>query len=153
MPAAEAQTDAGAVMVADGAALIGTVAFELLEQPFVEMTVMAIETFPDAPGAKVMAFVPAPLTIVPLVTVQLYVAPLVAVTLALPFVDAQIEEGAVIADAGAGLIVTFALPLAEQLVASVTVTLRATTPEAPGLKVMAFVPWPLVIAPLVIVQL
>ena len=58
----------------------------------------------------------------------------------MPVVVAQMDGGAVIAEAGAGLIVTFALPFAEQLVASVTVTLRFTTPEAPGLKVMALVP-------------
>lgn len=149
----EAQTDDGAVVVADGAALIGIVAFELLAQPLGAVTVIESATLPVDPGVKVMAFVPAPPVMLPLLIDQLYDAPAVAVTLALPVDVAQIEAGAVMADAGAGLIVTFALPLAEQLVASVTVTPRVRVPDAPGVKVIALVPWPLVITPFVIVQL
>lgn len=66
-----AQTDAGAVIVADGVALIGTFAFELLEQPLAEMTVIESETLPDGAGEKVMAFVPLPPVMVPLVIDQL----------------------------------------------------------------------------------
>ena len=51
--------------------MIGTVAFELLEQPFVEMTVMARATVPEAAGVKVMADVPLPPVMEPLVIVQL----------------------------------------------------------------------------------
>src|SRR5438270_204054 len=51
-------------MVAVGAALIGTLALELLEQPLVETTVMESDTVPEAAGVKVMAFVPLPPVVV-----------------------------------------------------------------------------------------
>jgi len=66
LAAVDAQTEAGAVMAADGAPVIGSVAVELLLQPADDVTVIASVTLPLAPGVKVIAFVPLPLVMLPL---------------------------------------------------------------------------------------
>ena len=145
----DAHTEAGALIVAVGEGLIGTATLPLFVQPAVDVIVMASATLPDEAAVKVIAFVPAPALIVPLVIVQVYVTPLCDGTLAFADVDEQIDGGAVIVADGVGLIVTLALPVAEQLVVSVTVTARETLPDAPGLNVIDDVPWPLSSVPLV----
>jgi hypothetical protein len=142
----------GPVMTGVGAALIGTVVLEVALQPPLA-TVTLMPTLPDAPAVKVMACVPAPLVMEPFVTVHVYVAPVWSGTLALPGPEAQTEAGAVIVADGAVLIGTFALELLEQPFTEMTVMPRVTLPEAAGEKLMAFVPEPPVIVPLVIDQL
>src|SRR5438045_3421369 len=100
-----------------------------------------------------MALVPAPLVMVPLVIDQLYVAPACAATLAFADALAQTDDGVVIVAVGAALIGTDALELLLQPAEEVTVIASATLPDAPGVKVMAFVPAPPVMVPLVIDQL
>ncbi len=63
------QIDAGALIVATGDALIGTVALVLLLQPFA-VTVTPRTTLPEEPAVKVIAFVPCPPEIEPFVIVQ-----------------------------------------------------------------------------------
>ena len=95
----------------------------------------------------------AEFVIVPLVIDQLYVAPLCAGTLAFADVEAQTEGGAVI-DADGGLLMrTEAVELLPQPAEEVTAIASVTLPEAPGVKMMALVPAPPVIVPLVIDQL
>jgi len=121
--AVEAQTAGGARIDADGAPLIGIETVELLLQPADEVTVIATVTLPLVPGVNVMAFVPVPPVMVPLRIDQLYVAPAVVATLALPVAVEQIDEGAVIADAGSGFAVTLYDDVPLQPLAFVTVTL------------------------------
>jgi hypothetical protein len=123
LPAVEAQTAGGAVIAAVGAPLIGIETLALLLQFADEVTVIATVTLPLLPGVKVMAFVPPPLVIVPFRTDQLYVAPAVAATLALPVAVEQIDGGAVIAEAGSGLTLTVYDVVPLQLLPFVTVTL------------------------------
>jgi hypothetical protein len=137
-------------MVAFGSAFTATVAFALPLQLLLLVTVTPRETEPEL-EVNVMAFVPAPLVIVPLVIVQAYDAPLIAAVDALPVAPAQIAAGAVIAGAGRAFTATVALAVALQLLESVTVTPNDTGPEA-DVNVMAFVPEPPVIVPFVIVQ-
>ena len=81
------------------------------------------ETGPEA-DVNVIALVPAPLVIEPLVIVQAYVAPLIEAVEALPVAPAQIAAGAVTEGAGLLLTVTgVAAEVALQPFASVTVTL------------------------------
>jgi hypothetical protein len=119
----DAQTDAGAVMAADGAPVIGSVTVELLLQPAEEVTVIASVTLPLAAGVKVMAFAPLPPVMLPLRIDQLYVAPAVAETLALPVAVEQIDPGAVIADGGSWFTLTVYDDVPLQAFAFVTVTL------------------------------
>ena len=64
-----AQVAVGPVITGDGAALIGMVALEVaLQPPFA--TVTPSETLPEAAAVKVMALVPAPPVIEPLVMVS-----------------------------------------------------------------------------------
>lgn len=116
------QIAAGAVIVALGTALTLTVAFALPPQLLL-VTVTPSDTGPEA-DVNVIALVPLPLVIVPLVIVQTYVAPAIASVEALPLPPAQIADGAVIA--GAGLLLTVTAVAAEdplQPFASITVTL------------------------------
>ena len=113
----------GAEMADDGAPLIGIETVELLLQPAVDVTVIATVTFPVVPGVKVMAFVPPPPVMVPLRIDQLYVAPAVAATLALPVAVVQIDPGAVIDDGGSGFAVTLYDDVPLQPLPFVTVTL------------------------------
>ena len=109
-------------MVAFGSAFTATVAFAPPLQLLL-VTVTPRDTGPE-PDVNVMAFVPLPLVIVPLVIVQAYDAPLIAAVDALPVALAQIAEGAEIA--GVGLVLTVTLVAAEvalQPFPSVTVTL------------------------------
>ena len=63
----------------------------------------------------------------------------------------QTEAGPVMPTVTAAEIDTDALPV-ELHEPEVTLTPRATLPEAPAVKVMALVPWPAVMVPLVMVQ-
>src|SRR5437763_10436882 len=118
-------------MTGAGTALIGIETLELaLQPPFATVTLTA--TLPEAPAVKVMAFVPAPLVIEPLVTLQLYVAPLCAVTLALADAAAQTDGGAVIVADGAALIGIVAFELLAQPLVAMTVIERTTLPVDPG---------------------
>ena len=130
--------------------MIETFAFALpLHEPFV--TVIASVVLPDAPAVKLMAVVPCPLLIVPLVIVHAYVAPACEATLAFALAFAQTFAGAVIVGVGTALIVIDVLPvpLHEPLV---TVMPRVTLPDAPAVKLIAFVLCPLLIVPFVIVH-
>lgn len=100
------QTDDGAVIVTDGAWLTLTFALPAAVQPLASVMVMLSATEPLPVGANVIAFVPLPLLIVALVALQLYVAPLVAATDALPLPVAQRVAGAEIVAFGSGLTVT-----------------------------------------------
>lgn len=92
----------GAVIVDDGSGLIGTLALPLFGQPLELVTFTASATLPDVPALKVIDGLPWPLTSVPFVTVHEYVAPAVALTLALMFVAlAQTDAGAVTVAFGA----------------------------------------------------
>jgi len=99
-----------------------TLALPLLLQPFaVTLTLSVIG--PVAPAVNVIALVPWPPVIVAFVAVQAYVAPEVAVTLALLFAFAQTLAGAVIVALGGGLTVTVvAADVAVQPEPSVIVT-------------------------------
>jgi hypothetical protein len=70
LPAAPTHRAAGAVMVADGAALIVTLAEALAPHPAPLSTVIPRETLPEGPGMKAMLRVPAPEVMLPLVIVQ-----------------------------------------------------------------------------------
>ena len=85
-------------------------------------------------------------------SVQANVTPDCGGTLAVTVLFAQVVAGAEIVAIGAGLMATVALPLPLQLLAFVTVTESVTLPELPAVKVMALVPWPVVMPPLAIVQ-
>src|SRR5947208_551336 len=98
-----AQVVDGPVIDGAGTALIGMVTLEALLQPPFETVTFSV-TLPEAPAVKEIAFVPAPPLIVPLVMLQLYVAPPCAGTLALAAADAQTDAGAVIAADGATVI-------------------------------------------------
>ena len=145
-----AQTLTGAEIVAAAAVLIETDALPLLLQPFA-LTVTPRETLPVAPAVKLMAFVPWPLLMVPLVIVQLYPAPACDGTLAVADDAGQIDAGAVIVALGGALMGTVALVLVLHPFA-VTVRLRTTLPDAPAVNVMALVPRPVLMAPLVMDQ-
>src|ERR1051326_4453767 len=142
-----AQVVVGPVMTGDGAALIETVALELLRQPPFETVTFSV-TLPEVPAVNEMAFVPAPLLMLPLVMLQLYVAPDCAATLALATAEAQTAAGAVIVDDGAPVIGIETLELLLQPADEVTVIATVTLPELAGVKVMAFVPAPPVMVPL-----
>ena len=149
-PDAPLQIAAGAVIVAFGRAFTVTFAEALPLQLLLLVTVTPRDTGPEA-DVNVMAFVPAPLVIVPLVIVHAYDAPLIAAVEALPVVPAQIAAGAVMEGAGSAFTATVAFADALQLLESVTVTPSDTGPEV-EVKVIAFVPAPPVIVPFVIVQ-
>jgi len=85
-------------------------------------------------------------------SVQANVTPDCGGTLAVTVLFGQAVAGAEIVAIGAGLMATVALPLPLQLLAFVTVTDSVTLPELPAVKVMALVPWPVVMPPLAIVQ-
>ena len=140
-------------MVVADEPLIGIATLPLFEQPALVDTATFSVTLPEVPAVKLIAFVPCPLLIVPLVIVQVKVPPACGAMLALPDVDAQIDDGALMIADGTGLIVTPALPVFVQLVALVTVTESDTVPVEFGLNVIDDVPWPLTSAPLVTVQL
>jgi len=91
--------------VAFGRALTFTVELALPLQLLL-VTVTPRVTGPAA-DVKVIAFVPLPLVIVPLVIVQAYVAPVIAPVDALPVAPVQIAAGDVIDGAGLLLTVTF----------------------------------------------
>ena len=61
-----AQAMTGAVIVADGAALMVTFVFALPLQPLVFVTVTERVTLPELPAVKVTAFVDWPVVMVPL---------------------------------------------------------------------------------------
>jgi ascorbate-specific PTS system EIIC-type component UlaA len=71
---------------------------------------------------------------------------------ALPLEPLHTAVGAEMVAAGSALIATSCEPVAEQLAPLTTVTPRATVPAAPLAKVIAWVPTPEVIVPLVIDQ-
>jgi hypothetical protein len=98
-----------------------------LAVPVAVQPLLDTETFsvigPVAAAVKVIAFVPCPLAIVAFVPVQLYEAPDVTTTLALPVAFAQTLAGAEIVALGAGLTVTVVTAdVALQPAALVTVT-------------------------------
>ncbi len=144
------QTVDGPVIVTAGGGLIVMLFDALPLQPPV-VTVTFSVTLPELPAVKVIAFVPCPPLIEPFVIVQLYVAPAIAPTLALPFAPAHMLVGEVIDGDGGFVIGTFALPVPLH-VPAVTVMPRVTLPEAPAVKLIAFVPCPLLIVPLAIVH-
>jgi hypothetical protein len=113
------------------------------------VSVIDSTTLPLAPAVKAIAFVPCPLLIVPLVIVQAYVTPPCAATLAFAAAFAQTFGGALITGDGGTLIGIVALPFVVHP-PFVTLTLTVTLPLAPAVKVIAFVPAPAVIVPLVI---
>lgn len=121
LPVAPAQIALGAVIVAFGTAFTPTVAFALpLQLLFVTVTPRV--TGPET-DVNVIAFVPLPEVIVPLVIVHAYEAPLIAAVEAVPVPPAQIADGALIDGAGLLLTVTaVAAEVALQPFASVTVT-------------------------------
>lgn len=121
----------GPVIDGAGTAWIGRVAPELLLQPPLATVTFRV-TFPEAPAVKEMAFVPAPALIVPLVMLQLNVAPDCAGTLALATVDAQTAGGAVMVDDGALLIGMETVELLLQPAADVTVIATVTFPGRPA---------------------
>jgi hypothetical protein len=123
LPTVPAHMAGGAVMAEEGAPLIGIETVELRLQPAGDVTVIATVTLPVAAGVKVMAFVPLPPVMMPFRIDQLYVAPAVAATLALPVAVEQMDGGAVTADGGSGLAVTLYDDVPLQPFALVTVTL------------------------------
>ena len=139
MPVEPLQIAAVAVIVAFGDAFTVTLFESEALQPF-DVTVTPIDAGPEV-DVNVIAFVPLPLVIVPFVIVQLYVAPATEATEAEPEAPLQIAAGAVI--------VALCEPDAVQP-AEVIVTLSVVVPEAPAVKVIAFVLVALVIVPLVI---
>jgi len=120
-----------------------------LQPPFVTVTLSV--TVPDAPAVKLIAFVPCPPLIEPFVIVQLYVAPAIGLTLAFADALAHMFDGAVIVGAGGVLIATLALPVPLH-VPFVTLIASVTLPDAPAVKLIAFVPCPLLIVPFAIVH-
>ena len=104
-PLAPLQIAAEAVIVAFGIALTFTVALALPLQPLL-VTVTPRVTGPEL-DVNVIAFVPVPLVIVPLVIVQAYVAPVITAVEAFPDPPEQIADVAVIDGAGLLLTVTF----------------------------------------------
>lgn len=150
MPPAHAV--AGAAIVAAGGGVTATLVLELLVHELL-VTLTARTTLPEAGAVKVIELVPWPLAIVPLVMVQLYDAPAMVATLADAFAFAQTEAGAAIVALGVGLIATDAVALPLQDAELVTVTPRLTVPLAAAVKMIVFVPWPLLIVPPEIVQL
>jgi hypothetical protein len=122
-PDAPLQIAAGAVIVAFGRAFTGTFTEALPLQLLELVTVTPRDTGPEL-DVNVMALVPAPLVIVPLVIVHAYDPPLTAAVEALPVAPAQIAAGAVMDGVGLLLTVTgVAAEVALQPFASVTVTL------------------------------
>jgi hypothetical protein len=109
------------VMVVSGSALTFTVALALpLQLLFVTVTPRV--TGPEG-AVNVIAFVPLPDVIVPLVIVQAYVAPEITVVDALSEAPAQIADGALIDGDGMSFTVTgTSLECAPQPFAFVTVT-------------------------------
>ena len=103
-------------------------------QPADVVTVTLRVSVPAAPAVKVMLLVPAPAVIVPLPMVHAYVAPTpaFATDATLPVEPDGTLTGAVMVAFGLGLMVTFAVFVAEQLEALVTVSVRPTVPEAPA---------------------
>jgi len=104
---------AGAVIVDDGRGLMGMLTEPGGEvQPAGLVTVTLMFTDPDAPAVKVIFGVPAPETIAPFETDQLYVAPTPPLgTDAEPVAPAQIGDGAsVITADGSGLTLMVAEP-------------------------------------------
>ena len=106
------------------------------------------------PTEKVMLRVPCPAVIVPLLTIQLYMAPTPASgTLArLPVELTHTATGAVIVALGSGFTVTCRVPIALQPGKGVTVTFSVTGEVPLAVQVMLRVFAPLLIVPLVIVQ-
>ena len=153
VPAGPAATDAvlpvdpgmtveGAVIVVEGAALAVTfTAGAVPLQPVASITVTLYEPEVDT----VIDCVVAPVD-------QLYLLPALAVRVTLPPVQKLVGPPAVIIGVKAPT-VTFAVPLFAQPFASVTETFNVTADDDVGLNVIAFVPLPDTIVPLVIVQL
>ena len=98
------------------------------------VTVTLSVNVPTAPAVKVMLLVPVPPVIVPLVMLQLYVAPTpaLATEATLPVEPLAALAGAVIVAFGLGAMVTLAVFEAEQPEALVTTSVRPTVPEAPA---------------------
>src|SRR5688500_6656223 len=119
-------------MTTDGRGEMGMTTLPLLvQEPAV--TVTARETLPVVPLLKVMAFVPWPETMAPLVMVQTNDAPGCAATLAGLLDDSQTPAGAVIVATGFEETVTVCESVAVQ-VPLLTVTLYVVV--AAGLTVM-----------------
>ena len=153
VPAGPAWTDAvlpldpgttvdGAVIVVDGVALTVTLtAGAVPEQPVLSVTTTLYE--------------PAAFTVIDCVVEPFdhaYDAPAVAVNVTLPPVQKLVGPLAVIAGVNEPTL-TEAVPLFEQPLPSVTETFSPTADEDEALNVIAFVPLPETIEPLVIVQL
>jgi hypothetical protein len=140
------------VIVDEGFGVVGMTFVSFDEQPAFE-TVRWRVVDPDTPPVNWMDSVPAPDVIVPFVMLQLYVAPAcVGTDATLPVLEAQMDAGAVMVATGRGVMATFALPMEEQDAADVTVTVRATVPDAFAVYRMALVPDPDVIVPPVMPQ-
>ena len=133
------------------AALIVTLRVVVVEHvPMV--TVTRSVTLPTAPAEKVMPLVAVPEVMLPLVADHAYVAPGSNGTLAsCRLLLALTDDGAVIGATGAGLFVIMALPDDVQL-PLVTTTCRTTSPEAAASNVIASVPAPPVMVPLVMLH-
>lgn len=153
-PTEDAQTEDGAVMVADGRPLTATLVEPPEAHPAEVVTVTVSPTEPEAGELNVIARVPAPAVIVPPVMAHAYVAPAPAsgTDATLPVELGQTAGGAVIAADGAALTATLCEPLAAQPEPFCTVTPRLRGPAAPAVKPIVRVPAPLVIVPFVIVH-
>jgi hypothetical protein len=151
LPVELEHTEDGAVIEALGGGFIVTVVLEDAEQPLLFVTVMATVTVPDVPAVYAILLVPAPVVIVPLVTLHEYVAPVPAFGMdaALPVELEQTELAVVIVASGNALMVTDALDDAEHEFEFVTVAEIVIVPDASALYVILFVPVPAVIEPFV----
>src|SRR5438874_7774617 len=153
LPVVVPQIELGAVMVGFGSAWTTTFA----ELPFEQLLAVALTpmvTPPELSGtSKVMLFVPWPPVSVPPVTLQLKVAfPFAGTDAVLDVLPAQTDDGALIVTLGSvrtGTATEFGL-MHEP---NAAVTCKTVVPAEPASKVMAVVPWPLVMVPLVIDQL
>lgn len=123
--------------------------------PLAFRTVTPRVSVPRLPAVYRMLAVPAPDVIVPLLMVQVYVAPEPALgTEAELFLEPfRTLAAAVMVAEGSARMATFALPLAVQPAAVETVTEMVAEPPVPADQVIDGVPAPEVIVPPVTVQL
>lgn len=142
LPVDPGTTVEGAVIVVEGGALTVTfTAGAVPLQPVASVTVTLYE--PEV--ETVIDCAVAPLD-------QRYLLPALAVRVTLPPVQKLVGPPAVIIGVNAPTL-TFAVPLFAQPFASATETFNVTADDDVGLKVIAFVPLPDTMVPLVIVQL